>query len=360
MPVTNLQTTQAPSIEALIVYGQRAQTLRRALERQGHHAVIADARTPLDELATGAEAVIIAAPRDEALTICKRLKTRFQVPLLPVLVLVQRPTRLPAEPHMPDAWLGPSTRSRDVVARVEELVRIRRTESELVRLNLALADLAAENGRLYERARREAAATTLLLRELQHRVRNNLASIQALLVLERHRAPPRPLGDALDVAIGRLRSMAALQDALTPGTAAVPLAHLAHSIARGVFDVFGASDAVRYHVEGDTTVSARDASAIALVLNELVTNALKHSGAHEISVRVATDHHRLIVFVEDDGRGMPTQPPAGSGLKIARAVARNELAGELTFDPVSDGTRARLSLPLEGSQPEQGTPQTVP
>ncbi|HEY9514143.1 MAG TPA: sensor histidine kinase, partial [Gemmatimonadaceae bacterium] len=244
----------------------------------------------------------------------------------------------------PDAWLPAATRAADVVERVEELVRIRRAERELVRLSSALADLAAENGRLYDRARRDAEATAVLLRELQHRVRNNLAAIQALLVLERHRTPPRQLSEALDVAIGRLRSMAALQDSLVPQSQLVDLGGLARAVAQSALEVFGAAGDVECEVVGTATLPSRSASAVAIVLNELITNCLKHAGAHK--VRVEIEHHdgTLEIDVADDGCGLPTEPAQGSGLKITRAVVRNELAGALSFPPANRGTRARITL----------------
>jgi two-component sensor histidine kinase len=228
---------------------------------------------------------------------------------------------------------------------VEELVRIRRTEGELVRLNTALAELAAENGRLYDRARRDAEATTLLLRELQHRVRNNLATIQALLVLERHRSPPRPLHEALDVAVARLRSMAALQDSLVPNAESVELATLAQAVMRGALDIFGAAGAVRYEITGNAALPARSASAVAIVLNELVTNALKHANASTVRVELCRGERDLELVVADDGRGMPAEISGGSGLMIARAVVRNELSGQLTVDPTPRGTRITISIP---------------
>lgn len=333
-----------PALRVLIVGAPRARALRRAFEQHGHQVVLAEEDTTIEAAMTGVEAVILGQRRDAAMALCRRLKTRHQVPLLPVIALLPRPLRLPEEQHAPDAWVPPRTRRRDIVARVEELVRIRRAESELVRLNRALAELAAENGRLYERARREAEATTLLLRELQHRVRNNLAAIQALLVLERHRAPQRPLSDALDVAIGRLRSMAALQDVLAPSSSAVAIAPLADAIAHGVFDIFGAAGRARFVIEGDAVVSARTASSIAIILNELLTNALKHAAARTLRVRVTQADERLAIEVEDDGSGMPDEPPGGSGLTIARAVARNELRGELAFERGEHGTRAILRI----------------
>ena len=151
---------------------------------------------------------------------------------------------------------SPATRGREIAARTEELVRIRRAERELARLNEALASLAAENGQLYERAHRGAARTLALLRELQHRVRNNLAAIQALLVLGRHRSPRRSLDEAIDVAIARIRGMAALQDAISTEAGAVTLATLARSITRNAIDVFGPAHVPSCEVHGDAAVSA--------------------------------------------------------------------------------------------------------
>ena len=173
----------------LLMAGAVEARVRAAFVRRRHEVTLVSLSGAVDATDERIEAVLLVGGRDEALAITRRLKTRFQMPLLPVVALVARAPRLPAESVSPDSWLLTATRPSDIVARVEELVRIRRAEREMVRLNGALAGLAAENGRLYDRARRDAEGTTLLLRELQHRVRNNLASIQALLVLERHRTP---------------------------------------------------------------------------------------------------------------------------------------------------------------------------
>jgi two-component sensor histidine kinase len=328
----------------LITTDQSPVRLQRAFEQCGHRVVIAPLADAADAAGDGVEAVVVAAGRDAAMGVARRLKTRYQVPLLPVVALAGRPPRAQEGPS-PDVWLPAASRPRAVVERVEELVRIRRAERELVRLNAALADLAAENGRLYDRARRDAEATTVLLRELQHRVRNNLAAIQALLVLERHRVPPRPLPDALDVAIGRLRSMAALQDSLEPQSAVVELAPLARTVCNSALEVFGATGHVRCEVAGSGILPARSASAVAIVLNELITNSLKHAHATSVRVEIHDGAGALQLDVADDGRGMPAPPQYGSGLMIARAVVRNELAGTLAFVPSEKGTHVRVTVP---------------
>ena len=236
----------------------------------------------------------------------------------------------PTAPHRPaarcrDAWLRP-TPARADRARIEELVRIRRAERELARLNEALASLAAENGQLYERARHGASRTLALLRELQHRVRNNLAAIQALLVLERHRSPRRSLDEAIDVAIARIRGMAALQDAVSTDAGAVTLATLARAITRNVVDVFGPANVPSCEVQGDASVPAHIGSSIAVALNELVMNAVRHSEAQRVRVAIESTDHEVVIQVIDDGRGIATPNAAGGGL-ITRAVIRNELRG---------------------------------
>ncbi len=335
------------SSRVLIVAERSTARLKRAFERAGHQVSLASFDSAVEAATDGVEAVVVVASRDDVLSVTRRLKTRFQMPLLPVIALVGRPAH-PLDTAAPDAWLPTGAKSADVVERVEEFVRIRRAERELVRLSASLADLAAENGRLYDRARRDAEATTVLLRELQHRVRNNLAAIQALLVLERHREPPRELGEALDVAIGRLRSMAALQDSLAPQSEFVDVAGLARAVSQSALEVFGALGSVECTVEGEATLPSRSASAVAIVLNELITNSLKHSGAREVQVRMHRNGGSLELQISDNGRGMPAAPsPPGRGLKIAGAVVQNELAGSLEFPPSERGTLARISVPLQ-------------
>ena len=329
-----------------------AERLARALTRGGHDVTTAPLDEALERIDDRVEAVVITARGPEALTLCQSLKTRFQVPLLPVIMMRERPHRA-LGPIAPDAWLGPTTRGREIVARIDELVRIRRAERELARLNETLVSLAAENGQLYERARLDAARTLSLLRELQHRVRNNLAAIQALLVLERHRSPRRSLDEAIDVAIARIRGMAALQDALSVDAAAVTLAGLARAITRNMVDVFGASHVPTCEVEGDAEVPAQVGSSLAVALNEIVMNAVRHAEAHTVRVAIEGKNGEVVVQVIDDGRGITAPGWSGGGLIIARTVVRNELRGTIDVVPAESGTAVRMVIPIAGEPPAQ-------
>ena len=329
-----------------------APRLARVLTRGGFEVTTTRLEDALERITDRVEAVIIAARGQEALALCQRLKTRFQVPLLPVVILRRRPHR-PIGPIAPDAWLRQATRGREVLARVEELVRIRRAERELARLNETLVALAAENGQLYERARLDASRTLGLLRELQHRVRNNLAAIQALLVLERHRTPRRSLDEAIDVAIARIRGMAALQDAVSTDAGGITLATLARAITRNMVDVFGPSRVPTCEVHGDAEVPPNVGSSLAVALNELVMNAVRHADARNVRVAIEGTNGEVVVQVIDDGRGIASADSTGGGLIIARTVVRNELRGTLEVVPAASGTAVRMVIPVPKDPPMQ-------
>ncbi len=318
--------------------------MRRALARRGHRVRTADVANAPALVDATTDAVIIAGRRAAALDACARIKTRFHVPLLPVLVLLPRPPRAPVDATAPDAWLPSDSAMREVAARAEELVRIRRAEAELVRTTREVAELAAENGRLYEQARRDSATSARLLRELQHRVRNNLASIQALLVLERGRTPARSLPEAIDAALTRLRSMAALQDCLRERSDRVDVAALASSVAHGAAEVVAAGERGRVHIRGSATVPASAGSALALVLNELVTNALRHAAPAPVRIEIQSDGRMLTLDVVDEGPGFPSSSTSGTGLVIAQAIARNELGGRLERIATARGAHVRLCI----------------
>jgi signal transduction histidine kinase len=95
------------------------------------------------------------------------------------------------------------------------------------------------------------------------------------------------------------------------------------------------------------------------VLNELVTNALKHGRPSLVRVEIRDGAGKLELDVADNGCGMPPDAAGGSGLMIVRAVVRNELAGVLSFIPEEHGTRVRITLPRpegEGGERDQPPP----
>ena len=220
--------------------------------------------------------------------------------------------------------------------------------------------LALENARLYEEAQRSLAVKTALLAEMHHRVKNNLQTVAALLSLQARRAQSAEVAAPLRESVGRVQSIAAIHDLLSrkePGVASVA------EVARGIADILG-DHPVRPRagavvaVEGDEILlSSRQAMVFALVLNEIVTNALRHGfggrsgGTISISAR-RPQEQTIAVEVRDDGRGLPAdfdlERHRGLGLQIVQTLVEKDLRGSLQLRSSPEaGTIVLMTFPIE-------------
>jgi len=201
-----------------------------------------------------------------------------------------------------------------------------------------------------ERARAET-HQSVLLAELQHRVRNMMALIRAVTVRTGQRA--RTVAEYSELLSGRLLTLARAQTLLT---------HTADSwvnIADIVRDEVSGHDD-QYRITGpDVRVSSKATEVVALVLHELVTNAIKHGALSVASGRVEVQWARFdragaawlgLDWVESAGPAVPqhTGPVhRGFGSELIEELLPYELGGigRLTLAP--GGARCRLELPLQ-------------
>lgn len=193
-----------------------------------------------------------------------------------------------------------------------------------------------------------------LLREVYHRVKNNLQVVGSLFNLQLRSLPPGPAHAALADAADRVRTMALLHEKLyrSPTLSAIDLddyfGDLLHRIAvsngaaeRGI-DV--QCDCVRLQIGLDTAVP------LGLIANELVGNALKHAFPNARTGRVRLcmeiDGDSIVLTVEDDGVGLPADgrhlSSASLGLVLVRSLS-SQLDADFTLESAA-GTRARLRL----------------
>lgn len=169
----------------------------------------------------------------------------------------------------------------------------------------------------------------VLVRELQHRVKNN---IQLMLTLIRFSAANRTsqeVADLVSAAGSRLHAMAATQEAIYQheGVATLSACGFLTDVAQGVADSFGASDRLHLSIE-DVHVSADLAHSLALVANELLTNAFKY-GRGQVSVRFWSSGDGKILEVEDEGPGFDEGILSrSSGLRLVRSLCR-QIEGKL-------------------------------
>ncbi|MDR1512359.1 MAG: sensor histidine kinase [Propionibacteriaceae bacterium] len=199
------------------------------------------------------------------------------------------------------------------------------------------------------------------IREIHHRVKNNLQTVSALLRLQARRMTSPEAAGALREAQARVQAIAIVHEILSRSfSGAVDFDDIADRLLRLVGDLA----APRGHVKGvrDGTfgdIPAEVATSLSLIITELCQNAIEHGlGAGSGEVRLAPRRlgdGRLEVAVIDRGQGLPDgfrvddQARSSLGLSIVRTLVE-DLLGEFALEPNADGvgTRAVIRVPLVG------------
>ncbi len=203
---------------------------------------------------------------------------------------------------------------------------------------------------------RELVTKDATIREIHHRVKNNLQTVAALLRLQARRMDSEPARAALEEAVRRVGSIAIVHETLSQAVAEhVDLDEVADRLGTMVAEVGALAGAVRIRREGSFgVVSSEAATAWAMVLTELLQNAVEHGydaeAAGEVVVHVERLVGRLRVSVADDGVGLPPgfDAEAGEslGLSIVRTLVESELGGQLEIlSAAGGGTRAVIDVP---------------
>jgi two-component sensor histidine kinase len=175
-----------------------------------------------------------------------------------------------------------------------------------------------------------------LLKELQHRVKNNLQMITALIRMEARNAERTEENASFNRLAGRIEALSILYRSLYSGSDAetVDLGIYVSQIASSVMAAH-AVEGIRLDMKVDTwPVSVNVAMPVGLVINELMTNALKHAfigrDGGEIKVRCTVDDEGCKVLVADDGVGLSDKaawPRRGKlSAMIAQSVRHNAKA----------------------------------
>lgn len=197
------------------------------------------------------------------------------------------------------------------------------------------------------------------IREIHHRVKNNLQTVAALLRLQSRRAESAKARDALSDANRRVQSIAKVHEILSQSfDEQVEFDQIADQILQMVGDVAASRGLVHARREGSFgLISAESATALSLVMTELCQNGIEHglrSGSGELVVRVTGDSERLCLEVIDNGKGLPDDfsidKTSSLGLSIVRTLVQ-DLDGEFEIvnndqsAPFQTGATARVRLP---------------
>jgi len=208
-------------------------------------------------------------------------------------------------------------------------------------------------GEIAKRERAEGKADTLnsMMQEMHHRIKNNLQTVADLLTLEMSRNPRPEVQESLRDSITRIKSIAASHEMLSleqvGATDITELARVVSDTARR--SMVRPDQRIDIDVEGPSIfLTSKQATAFALVLNELVSNAIEHGfrtrREGHIDIALDGDAEDVWMRVQDKGAGLPpgfdlaTSP--GLGLQIARTLVEKDLRGKIGVTSGSDGTMA--------------------
>ncbi|MFV0461731.1 MAG: sensor histidine kinase [Nostocoides sp.] len=208
------------------------------------------------------------------------------------------------------------------------------------------------------RRERELLTKDATIREIHHRVKNNLQNVAALLRLQSRRLGDSPGHSALEEAERRVATIALVHETLSRGfDETVTFDDLAVRGIRAVVDVSAGEYGIDPVIRGSFgQVSADDATSLAMIISELVQNAADHGlpDRHgRLTVTATRSQERgedvLTVEVTDDGQGLPSgfRPgTSGLGTQIVLALVA-DLRGSISWeDNVPEGTRVRLRVRL--------------
>jgi two-component sensor histidine kinase len=206
------------------------------------------------------------------------------------------------------------------------------------------------------------------IREIHHRVKNNLQTISSLLRLQGRRMASPEARQAIEESVRRIGSIALVHEILSREAGDdVPFVDIVRPVVGMVADsMISPEHPIRFRVDGDGGVlPASLATSLAVVLNELLQNAVDHAYPSELDltgepgrvvVGIERNGQSLTLRVTDDGvglaEGFDIEKSTGLGLSIVRALVTSDLSGEISVrrgDADSDrpGTEVRLRVPIE-------------
>ncbi len=201
----------------------------------------------------------------------------------------------------------------------------------------------------FERAVAAEQAKDLLLQELRHRTKNDLAMVVSVLSLQARGEKDDGTKAALENAISRIRAIAGAHDHVGPFTNEAEidikeyLTKLCDHLAASLRDV----RPIKMDVDVEATVmKSRDAIPLGLIVNELVTNALKYAfpdnrpGVVRVTLRNAAPR---TLIVEDNGGGLITGGSGGIGTRLTKMLVK-QLGGTIDWEDAEPGCRVRVTL----------------
>ena len=200
---------------------------------------------------------------------------------------------------------------------------------------------------------RELITKDVTIREIHHRVKNNLQTVSSLLKIQARKSDSEEVKNSLQQALRRVNAIGLVHEALSElSQQDVEFDSVFQQILNLVGELFASYRAtVETKIDGRFgEIPSERATPLAIALTEIVSNAVEHglrdrSGV--VMVSVTRENNRLDVEVTDDGIGMAEgKEGSGLGTQIIRSLVEGELRGSISWTaPIRGGTRVKLSIP---------------
>jgi two-component sensor histidine kinase len=205
------------------------------------------------------------------------------------------------------------------------------------------------------RRERELITKDATIREVHHRVKNNLQTVSALLRLQARRIDDPAASAALNEAVRRIASIALVHETLSSGTdTSVAFDDVLDRLVSHSLDLSSRMDELVITRSGQLgSLDPAIATPLALVVTELIHNALEHGlerGGSSLEILLERSAGIAHISIIDNGVGLPEgfdlTTSSNLGLQIVRTLTENELKGELVLQSTERGTTARLTFPI--------------
>lgn len=232
----------------------------------------------------------------------------------------------------------------------ESLYVYSKEESKYLSALARHAAIAIEDTRLLGRS--------ALLQESHHRIKNNLQSIVGILSLQKEfisNSPDQSIDQLLDSLINRIKSIASVHNLLSKDKLGRSIINV-KQIIEAIIHIMNDNPKIVINLDlDDIFIPYSKATSIALIINELVTNCLKHaftemdSGIIKIKCKRMEDY--IFLSVQDNGKGFPSNFNIDTidslGLTILKGLTSSDFQGEMNIHTEKDGSAIEIKLPTE-------------
>lgn len=206
---------------------------------------------------------------------------------------------------------------------------------------------------------REIQGKDILIKEIHHRVKNNLQNIAAILQLQMRRTHSTEVKNALQISINRIISIATAHNVFSKQNIdQIDTKELISYILNNTIENYKLSDQqVTTIVEGhNVNITNEVAVPVALIANEIISNSLKHGlqGSNgEIRVNINLVHELVVMSFYDSGQKSIDSNINDSerlGLQIVKALAEQQLGGSFRIGKEDENTKAEVVFPLRAKE----------